>query len=119
MFSFGQFTHLLPYLILAITSFAGLTTYHIAFFNQLKDPEESQEKIIDSDEISIFASGSIHFYDEFIEDLQDNSICSFTLDDRFLLSLLDYLLPGCNKALTQQLIPGYLFQRPPPSVFFA
>lgn len=117
MFSFGQFAHLLPYLIIAVTSFIGWSSYALANQKAPKEPLDEKEIIVSDFQEPSTASTTYYF-----KQSQPNNLSTdFSHSDEVLLHLplLNELPPGCLVNYSGSELIMQHHQRPPPASFIA
>jgi hypothetical protein len=114
MFSFGQFAHIIPLLILALTSLVGFTSYHIAQINKSNVLEIQKEKMLNIKDVQQKNNNNTYHYFNYFDGFSgtDNKNTSKL---KFVEKSIKYPPDIVHQLpfLQQCYIP---FERPPPYV---
>lgn len=117
MFSFAQFAPILPYIILAITSFAGITGYTLNYNQQKLSDNDTPDKEIKIESVTEIIVEHTHAYfnSEQISFFQDQS----KSNNQPNVCQLCYSLTPVSGKLYATSYYSQLNQRPPPNYSIA
>lgn len=113
MFSFAQFAPILPYIILAITSFAGITGYTLNYNQHKLSNNDTPDKEIKIESVNDIELDNTHAYFncEQISFFQ----CQSETNNKPYVCQICHSLPLCSSKLYATSYYSQLNQRPPPS----
>lgn len=114
MFSFGLFANTLPFIILAVTSLVGLSSYHIAQFNK-NDEDQSEKCIFDNSTKNSIDNKLAHYKDSIEDSFIENTHSIIKNKAIFLAKNIQKYPPGYIDNLISVQIFNNPFERPPPA----
>lgn len=119
MFGFGQIVHFLPYIILAITSFVGLTGYTLNYAQQKSESILTSDKEILAEQSTESEAQEVATFYQSTNKFSPNKTTSATYCVTTVLSSVKKTLPPNSGSLYFSDYNSHLQQRPPPCYYLA
>ena len=115
MFSLGSFSSIMPYLILAITYFAGLTTYSLTFAQNKINEKKLSEKCIQHKIQEENTTNSVANFSNFETEtfFDADSFCAYS--SLLIFSRLTHIKVTNSPPFRTKNFERSLYMRPPPS----
>lgn len=119
MFNLSSFSSIMPFVILAITYFAGLTTYSLSLFQSRLEQKETARQTIENikqEESSTISNASFIYckIENYVETEKHNNCLSFQL-----IANLKQKKEFCRPPFISENFERSLYMRPPPSFLVA
>ena len=114
MFSYGLFANTLPFIILAITSLVGLSSYQIAQFNK-NNEDQSEKCIFDNSAENSNDNKIAHYYNSIEDSFIENLHSIFKYKGIFSSNKIHKYPPGYIDNLISVQLYNNPFERPPPA----